>query len=467
MPRRFFYGWYIVAASWMALFLVNAVSVGIFFKPILDEFGWDRATLSAIQTVALLLFAVVTPFIGRFIDRFGPKVMLFVTLAAQTISGTVYGLATGLWMVFTGRFLYEAKALQVSQVLINRWFVKNRGRAQGIAATGMPIGALLLTPLSQFLILAWGWRQTMFFWAGVTFIIVLPLTILVRNRPEDKGTVPDGDPLSPAARRAEKAATRPKNAAPPGHSLAQAARLPSFWLLSGAQLFCGIGCGFIMTHIVIFATDFGYPDMVAASLVSVQGGVNLVGVLLTGHISDRYPRNRVLALTHVVRSLSFFTAVAFIVLGGGSIWILYLAIALFGFGWFTTSPLTSGLRGGLFRRPAHGHDYRRDDVQPHGGYGDRGLCRRADLYPHWQLLPFLPRPGGARAGGGGHGLRHQEAVLRELLKNNPFYLLQICPAHYIIASGGFQSRSIMHAVTPASLRMTLALTNYSEKGGHP
>jgi MFS family permease len=350
---RFFYGWYIVGASWVMLFLVNAVGVGIFFKPILNEFHWDRATLSGMYTLALLLFAVITPFIGRFVDRFGPKAMLFVSLVTQTLSSTVYGLAAGLWSVFTGRFLYEIKALQSSQVLINRWFVRGRGRAQGIAATGMPVGALLLTPLSQLLILAWGWRETMFFWAGATFIIVLPLTILVRNRPEDKGTGPDGEALERTvhggpAHRAESNAVQEETVLPSGHSLAQAARLRSFWLLSGAQLICGVGCGFMMTHIVIFATDFGYSDMVAASLVSVQGGVNLVGVLLTGHVSDKHPRSRVLALTHVVRSLSFFTAVAFIVLGGASIWMLYLAMVLFGFGWFTTSPLTSGCVADFF-----------------------------------------------------------------------------------------------------------------------
>jgi MFS family permease len=349
---RAYYGWYIVGASWVMLFLVNAVSVGIFFKPILEYFGLDRATLSGIYTLALLLFAAATPFLGRLIDRFGPKAMLYVSLATQTLSSVMYGLAAGLWAIFTGRFLYEIKALQSSQVLINRWFVRGRGRAQGIAATGMPIGALLLTPLSQFLILAWGWRETFFFWAGATFIIVLPLTVMVRNRPEDKGTGPDSEPLARTApggpeHRAEMDA-RLEDAVTRGHSLAQAARLRSFWLLCGAQLICGIGCGFMMTHIVIFALDFGYTDMVAASLVSVQGGANLVGVLLTGHLSDRHSRSRVLALTHAVRSLSFFITVAFVVLGGGSIGILYLAMALFGFGWFTTSPLTSGCVGDYF-----------------------------------------------------------------------------------------------------------------------
>jgi MFS family permease len=351
---RIFYGWYIVGASWVMLFLVNAVSVGIFFKPILedDAFDWDRATLSSFYMFAMLLFAVVTPFLGRIIDRFGPRFMIFITLVTQTLSSTLNGLATSVWHIFTGRFLYEIKALQASQVLVNRWFAKKRGRAQGIAATGMPIGALVLAPLSQFLILTWGWRETMFFWAGISFIILLPLTLLIRNRPEEKGYGPDGEPVQNTrggwSLKPGEDVNADRIGVFSGQSLAGAARLASFWLLSATQFICGIGCGFMMTHIVIFATDFGYPEMVGASLLSVQGGLNLVGVLLTGHISDRYARNRVLALTHVIRSLAFFTAVVFILRGGGSLWILYLSMVLFGFGWFTTSPLTSGLVADLF-----------------------------------------------------------------------------------------------------------------------
>jgi predicted MFS family arabinose efflux permease len=352
---RLFYGWYLVGASWVMLFLGGAVSVGIFFKPILEDeaFGWDRATLSTFYMFAMLLFAVVAPFLGRVIDRFGPRFMLFVTMVTQTLSSTLNGLATSVWQIFAGRFFFDVKGLQASQVLINRWFVKKRGQAQGIAATGMPIGTLLLAPLSEFLILKWGWRPTMLFWAGVSFIIVFPLVLLVRNRPEEKGYGPDGEPLTTGT--GSEWSLSPgedihegRIAAFSGHTLAGAARLPSFWLLSATHLICGIGCGFMMTHIVIFATDLGYSAMTAASLLSVQGGLNLIGVLLTGHISDRYARNRVLALTHVIRSLSFFTTVVFIILGGGSLWILYLSMAFFGFGWFTTSPLVSGLVADLF-----------------------------------------------------------------------------------------------------------------------
>jgi MFS family permease len=349
---RIFYGWYMVVVSWVALFLVNATSVGIFFKPILEDskFHFDRATLSLIFMLALLLFAAATPFLGRIIDRYGPKLMFFICAGTQTASAALYGASNAVWQIFTARFLFEIKGSQSGQVLVNRWFVRLRGRAQGIMATGLPLGALLLTPLSQYLIITWGWRQTMYFWSGMFLVILLPLTFLIRNKPRDKGYRPDGNPLTGAELAIESGSRPaiPDIAGVSGRSLAQAARLNSFWLLSGTQLICGIGCGFMMTHIVIFATDFGYSDLIGASLLSVQGGVNLLGVLLTGHLSDKYSRSKVLSLTHFVRSLSFFTAVVFILLGGGSLWMLYLAMALFGFGWFTTSPLTSGLVADLF-----------------------------------------------------------------------------------------------------------------------
>ena len=114
----------------------------------------------------------------------------------------------------------------------------------------------------------------------------------------------------------------------------------SFLFLSLAHIICGTGCGFMMTHIVAFATDFGYSEMIGAGLVSVQGGLNLIGILITGPLSDRIARKNVLSLTHAIRSSSVFIIVIFIVTGGHLIHLLFLAMGLFGFGWFTTAPLT-------------------------------------------------------------------------------------------------------------------------------
>jgi MFS family permease len=349
----FTYSSYIVAATWIMLFLPSSVAVGIFFKPILEEFCLDRATLSLIQTGAMLAFAVASPFLGRLIDRFGPKVMLFACIATQTLTGVINGLATSLLHLYIARFLYEMKGIHAAQVLVNRWFVKKRGRAQGIVATGWPIGILILSPFSQYLVQVWGWRITMLFWAGVTFVILLPLTIFIRDNPGEKGYGPDGEPLNradPTDQSLKRLAGAPpmKPTTGPGSRLSEALRSGFFWLLAASQFICGIGCGFIMTHIVIFATDIGYSAMIGATFLSVQGGVNLVGILLTGQLSDRIARSRVLAMTHTIRSVSFVIVVISLLLSSGSLWLIYIAMALFGFGFFTTAPLTAGLVADLF-----------------------------------------------------------------------------------------------------------------------
>jgi predicted MFS family arabinose efflux permease len=88
--------------------------------------------------------------------------------------------------------------------------------------------------------------------------------------------------------------------------------------------------------------------MIGASFLSVQGLINMIGVLLTGYMSDYIIRNRVLAFTHLIRSISFLIVVFYIIMNGSSLWVIYVAMALFGFGWFTTAPLTSGLVADLF-----------------------------------------------------------------------------------------------------------------------
>jgi sugar phosphate permease len=182
-------------------------------------------------------------------------------------------------------------------------------------------------------------------------VVYLSISLFVRNNPGDKGCEPDGAPPQPVPVDVPEKpdANNAENHAANGSSfLSGALRSVSFWLLSATQLFCGIGCGFMMTHTVIFATDLGYSEMIGATFLSVQGGINLVGVLLTGYLSDRFVRSKVLALTHFIRSVSFFLILMYILMNIHSIGILYIAMALFGFGWFTTAPLSSGLVADLF-----------------------------------------------------------------------------------------------------------------------
>ena len=349
---KFFFGWLVVAGSWIMLFIMGATASGIFFKPMLDEFGWDRATLSYVAAVGLLVFAVLSPFLGRLIDRFGPRLMLFVSLGAQTVGSTALALTTNIFHVYIGRFLSEIRYVHATQIITNRWFVKKRGLALGIVSTGLPIGTMVLSPVSQYLVLVWGWRTSLFFWAALGIILILPLLIIIRNKPEDKGLTPDGDNFVNETvgtfSGPQPAGKGMKSKKEIGSNLKEVAGMRSFWLLAFSQLFCGTGCGLLMTHTIIFATDLGYSEMIGATLLSIQGGINLLGALITGHMSDRFARNRVLPMTHLIRCISFITLAVTVVAGGASLWMLYLGMALFGFGWFTTSPLAAGLVADLF-----------------------------------------------------------------------------------------------------------------------
>ncbi len=318
----------------------------------LEDFHLDRATLSSVQFTSLILIAVVSPLFGRLIDRFGPRKMILACVVTQVISSVLNGIATSIWHLYVARFLYGLNTIYITQVLINNWFLKKRGIAQGILATGIPLGTLMLVPISQYLINLWEWRPTMLFWALVTLVVMLPLSLIIKNHPKDIGYFPDGEPLqkgklvdlSLKSGNSSNVTIGVNN----GKSFTEAAKTRSFWLLGLTQLICGIGCGFIMIHVVIFAMDMGYSNMLAASLVSVQGGTCLVGVLAMGTLSDWIGRRKALSITHFVRGLSFIVIIIFILLEGVPQWLLYIAMVFFGFGWFTTAPLAAGLVADLF-----------------------------------------------------------------------------------------------------------------------
>lgn len=343
--RKIFYGWYLVAASWLTTFLVSATSLGLFFKPLLDEFQWERSTLSLVSSVTMLIFAALSPFIGRLIDRFGSRIFMTVSSAMQTASCVIGGFAGGIGDIYASRILYEFKPSHGIQVMINHWFVKKRGRALGLLSTAIPLGQLVLSPVSQHLITTWGWRETFFFWAILTAILAVPLIALARNKPEDKGYLPDGELIPTVSQGMDTLDVTPVEK---GLNLGESVMSRPFWLLFISHMICGITCGLLMTHTVIFATDLGYPAIIGATFLSVMGGVSLLGVLVTGVLSDRTSRNRVLSLIHLIRGLSILLLATAVFTGGQSLWLLYLAMTLFGFGWFTTSPLAGGLVADLF-----------------------------------------------------------------------------------------------------------------------
>ena len=333
--------------------LSGSVAVSLFFKPMLEDFGFNRAQLSSVQSVALIIFVILSPFLGKIVDRSGPKVMVLISVATQVLSRVTNGIATNIWHLYLGRLLFGINVQVAAQVLVNRWFLKRRGLALGLVSSASPLGTMLFSPVTQYLILTWGWRPTMLFWALVALVIMLPSALLVTDSPRDKGYGPDGAPLErirpiePPPKQ-NPPAVQPGAATIEGPRLSEAMKSASFWFLMSSQFICGLACGFEATHIVIFATDVGFSDMGAATLLSTMGVACVVGIVATGALSDRIVRKNVLSLTHFIRALSHITVIIFFLNGGRPLWLLYLAVSFFGFGWVSTAPLSAGLVPDLF-----------------------------------------------------------------------------------------------------------------------
>jgi len=172
-------------------------SFSVFYVPILDEFGWTRASTAGIFSVNAIAYGMTGPFAGALVDRFRPK-RLFLT------GGTILALATALcsrahtiyhfYILFglAGAIGTSLIAYPASAPVLARWFVRRRGMAFGILTSGSGISFVMI-PLVQYLINQVGWR-TSFLWFGIIIgAILLPLVALFsRHRPQDMDLLPDG-----------------------------------------------------------------------------------------------------------------------------------------------------------------------------------------------------------------------------------------------------------------------------------
>jgi len=332
--------WTILAASCFILLLSMGwrYSFGVFFKSMAGEFGWDRATLSLVVALNMLVFGLSQPLVGQLVDRFGPRrvlgigsVLLGTGLAAVSMSQSFFGiLVTYAILVGLG---FGATTITVNSALISRWFDRNRGLALGIASAGVSAGQAIVIPLTTVVLVGWGWRQGFLILGSLTAIaLTLVVALVVRDQPP-AGTV---------------------TAVGHGQALARhdvrplaAMRTAAFWQLGGAFLTCGFAISLMSTHFIPYATDAGLSREVAGRLFGFMGVMSILGSLSTGWLSDRIGRRLPLAGVYLVR------VVAFMLLGRaqtlGDFW---LSVILLGFCWAAPFPLTSAFTGDLWGKKA-------------------------------------------------------------------------------------------------------------------
>ena len=332
MPRsegRLFYGWVLVAA-FLAIGTVmfgSLTSFGVFFKSIVSEFGLTRASTSAIFAVQNL-FGSAMSFIGGWaVDRYGPRITVLFIGIFTGLSLLLTSQTNALWQLFIAYSLLFSVIGAVYTTIVStvsRWFDKNRGLALGIAGSGLGLGPVVIAPLATYLIASFDWRMAYIIMGLVAWLIIIPLSRLLREPPYAIGTEPDG----------AKSGSGEMGTAPPKNediyatefSLREASRTRSFWLLGSTWLLSAFCYFLILIHIVPHTTDIGISAMGAATVLSLIGASFVAGRLLVGKISDSIGRKK----TAIICALLVALAMIWLI-WSQDLLMLYLFGVVFGF----------------------------------------------------------------------------------------------------------------------------------------
>src|SRR5215467_5955673 len=195
----FYYGWLIVAIAFvtMAIGVTGRTAFSLLLPPLIEEFKWDRGLAAGAFSFGFLVSAVLSPFVGRVVDARGPRIVILTGVALMSAGLLLAPFVTSLWQLYATLGVAVGGGANMmtytvhSQFLPN-WFVRRRGLSIGIAFAGVGVGAIVLLPWLQSIILADGWRVSCRAMALLVIFVAAPLNVLVWKKPEDIGLQPDG-----------------------------------------------------------------------------------------------------------------------------------------------------------------------------------------------------------------------------------------------------------------------------------
>jgi MFS family permease len=294
----FFYGWVIVAVAFITMGVgVNArTAFSLLFPPMLDEFGWDRGLTAGAFSFGFLVSAVLSPFIGRLMDRRGPRVVIEMGVATMAAGLLLATFARQPWHLYAtlgmlvgagGNCLgYTAHAL-----FLPNWFVRRRGLATSVAFSGVGVGSIIVLPWLQTIIGRDGWRAACWALGIAVLALLMPLNLLLKGRPEELGLEPDGDRYSGNAVDPSRVA----NVVDPAWvavdwTLMRALRTARFWWMAMGYVTGMFAWYAVQVHQTKYLVEIGFSSTDAAwalgfvSLAAVPGQIGL------GHLSDRIGR---------------------------------------------------------------------------------------------------------------------------------------------------------------------------------
>jgi MFS family permease len=293
--RKKFYGWKVLSVTAVMYFAMTGLllySFPVFLPFLCEAFGWSRASVSWANTLAMIVIGFAGPLAGMFIGRYGPRLAIVIGNILCIACFVFLSFHSQLWELYFafGAFFGLGGSLGgmlAMTTIANNWFVKKRSLALSVLLTAGGLGGFIIVNFLMTLIERIGWRHAYLVIGAIAFflLVILP-ALLVRNKPEDMGQVPDG------TKELDKDLSKspPPNifSTPVDFHTGEALRTPALWLLTIFGTAHMFGLQGFMQHQVAYLMDIGMSSGMAGAAYSTFVGVSVIGRLAIGFLGLKY-----------------------------------------------------------------------------------------------------------------------------------------------------------------------------------
>ena len=335
------YAFIVAAVIFLALLAAAGLrsSPGVMMLPLQSAFGWDKATISLGAAIGIFLYGLAGPFAAGLMQTFGLRRTLVGALLLMSAATGASALMSEPWQFIASWGVLSgigsgAVALTMGAVVVNRWFVSNRGVMIGLFSASTATGTLIFLP-GLAALAEWGGWQAIVLTIAILMAALIPLVLLlVPETPQAIGLTPYGasedwtPPATTAAGNPFANAIR---------TLVEASKTRTFWYLFATFFICGFTTnGLIGTHMISFCADMGIPEVQAASMLAVMGVFDLVGTTASGWLTDRIDPRKLLFAYYGLRGLSLL----YLPFSDFSFYSLSFFVVFYGLDWIATVPPT-------------------------------------------------------------------------------------------------------------------------------
>ncbi len=338
-----YYRYIIVGIAFIVMVIAWGVnySFGIFFTPLLDEFGWTRAMTSGAFSLAMFSEGFGGVFMGRICDRFGPRLVVSVCGILLGMGYMLMSQVSTVWHLYLFYGVVIGIGLSGTYVpvisTVSKSFNRRRGLMTGIVSSGMGAGTLFITPFATWMILIKGWRFSYMIIGLATLILIIVLARFLK--------MPDGKHFVPAI-QPKITQSLSENSI---RNADTALKTVSLWLTCIVFICWGMVIFAILVHIAPFAIEAGFSKIEAANILTIFGGSAFFAKIITGIVTDRLGSKAVFAM-----GIGMLTVALIMLLTIKELWVLYLFAVVHAFSYGSGSVTIPNIVSEMFGLQFHG-----------------------------------------------------------------------------------------------------------------